>query len=298
MRPSLAVLTVAACCLLPSGTADASKVVAHTWTDSEVFPGTNRHYWVYLPDAALRGRRGPFALAVFQDGQWMVAPRSPFKTQQVFDQLIAAGEMPPTVGVFINPGHTGPLEEVERRGKDRVKPKNRSFEYDSLGDQYVTFLLDEILPAVERDHRVKLTDDPALRLIGGVSSGGICAFTAAWERPDAFGKVVSNIGSFVDIRGGHAYPPLIRKSERRPIRVHLTDNPDDLDVRAGNWWLANLQMKKALAYRGYDFEFVEAGSGHSSSVAASKFPDTLRWMFRDWRSDPAADPIKDPHPID
>src|SRR5438128_4821116 len=110
--------------------------------------------------------------------------------------------MPVTISNLINPGTVTPAEEG-KRGRS-----NRSFEYDSLGDQYARFLLEEILPAVGKDY--KLTDDPAGRAICGISSGGICAWTVAWERPDAFRKVLSHVGSFTNIRGGHVYPGLIR----------------------------------------------------------------------------------------
>jgi len=196
------------------------KVTQHVWNSSKVYPGTTRDWWVYVPaqyDAAK-----PANLMVFCDGGGFVKPDGQFRAPIVFDNLIAAGEMPVTIGIFINPGVFGEAKEGQ-------KPRsNRSFEYDSLGDLYARFLLEEILPEVEKTY--KFTDDPEGRAICGNSSGGICAFTVAWERPDAFRKVVSHIGSFTNIRGGHVYPALVRKTEKKPLRVFLQDGTGDIEA--------------------------------------------------------------------
>jgi enterochelin esterase family protein len=181
--------------------------------------------------------------------------------------------MPVTIGIFINPGHVG-----DALPTNPWRASNRSFEYDMLSDQYARFLLEEILPAVET--RWKLTADPDQRAIGGASSGGICAFTVAWERPDAFRKVLSHIGSFTDIRGGHVYPTQIRKLAKRPIRVFLQDGEADLDNQYGNWWLANLAMAAALKFRGYDYQFVGGTGAHDGKHGGAILPDTLRWLWR------------------
>ncbi|MBI3881605.1 MAG: hypothetical protein HY301_16275, partial [Verrucomicrobia bacterium] len=158
---------------------------------------------------------------------------------------------------------------------------NRSVEYDSMNDRYARMLLDEILPEVRKTHAI--TDDPNGRAICGASSGGICSFTVAWERPDQFRKVLSTIGSFVDLRGGHAYPYLIRKSERKPLRVFLQDSSGDLDNPFGNWPLANQMMFSALSFMKYDvkFDYVE-GYGHNSKRGGSIFPEALKWLWRDY----------------
>jgi enterochelin esterase family protein len=182
--------------------------------------------------------------------------------------------MPVTIGVFIQPGEFP-------SGKPDVKPRsNRSFEYDSLGDQYTRFLLEEIIPEVKKQY--KITDDPTGRAICGNSSGGICAFTVAWERPDQFGKVVSHIGSFTNIRGGHVYHALIRKTEKKPIRIFLQDGENDLDNLHGNWPLANQEMAAALKFAGYDYKFVYGDGKHSGKHGGSIFPDTMRWLWRDY----------------
>jgi enterochelin esterase family protein len=238
------------------------ELVAHPGWRSRVFPGTTRDWWVYVP--AQYRADAPACVMVFQDGR---APKD--YVPVVFDNLIARGEMPVTVGVFLMPGVL-----------DDGSP-NRSVEYDTLSDQYARFLLDEILPEVEAT--VRLRHDPASRAISGLSSGGICAFTAAWERPDAFGKVLSWIGSFADIRGGHNYPPLIRKAPPKPIRVFLQDGENDLDVPAGDWWLANLTMASALKFAGYDHQTAWGKGFHTDRHGRAILPDSLRWLWRDWR---------------
>jgi enterochelin esterase family protein len=158
--------------------------------------------------------------------------------------------MPVTIGIFIQPGDV-PLKEGEaprKRPDGRPAPRrNRSVEYDTLSDVYSKFLLEEILPEVGKKYN--LTKDPEGRCIAGSSSGGICSFTVAWERPDEFRKVFSTVGSFTDIRGGHAYPYMIRKTEKKPIRVFLQDGSNDLDNTAGNWPLANQLMASSLSFK-------------------------------------------------
>lgn len=253
---------------VPKGT-----VTQHEWK-SEIFPGTVRDYWVYVP-AQYDGSK-PAALFVAQDGNGFVRENGAFNAPIVFDNLIQAEEMPVTIGIFINPGVVPPAK------KGQEGRKNRSFEYDTLSDQYVRFLLEEILPEVSKSYT--LSEDPAMRVICGNSSGGICAFTAAWERPDAFGKVISHIGSFTNIRGGHVYPALIRKTEKKPIRVFLQDGSNDLDNLHGNWPLSNQQMAKALEFAGYDYKFVMGEGKHSARHGGAIFPETLRWIWRDWNT--------------
>ena len=210
---------------------------------------------------------------VFQDGHAYLDEEGAYRVPVVFDNLIHAGAMPVTIGVFINPGHGADALPVSP-----WHASNRSFEYDTLSDRYARFLLHELLPEVRA--RWHLTDDPEQHAIGGASSGGICAFTVAWQRPDAFRKVLSHIGSFTDIRGGHVYPALIRKEAPRPLRVYLQDGEADLDNEWGNWWLANLQMAAALTYRDYDHLFVGGTGGHDGEHGGAVLPDALRWLWR------------------
>jgi enterochelin esterase-like enzyme/sugar lactone lactonase YvrE len=250
--------------------------------ESQVFAGTVRDWWVYVPAQAKADE--PCAVMVFQDGHDYVKAKGRWRVPVVFDNLIAAGAMPPTVAVFINPGHDASREKPD----NPWRVSNRSFEYDSLSDRYVRFLVDEILPEVSKIQLI--SDDPAMRAIGGASSGGICSFTAAWERPDAFGKVYSTIGSFTGLRGGDAYPGMIRKTEPKSIRVYLADTSGDLDNPFGSWPISNRRMAAALASMGYDHRFDWAeGYAHNSEHASQLFPDAMRWLWRDEAAAPEVD---------
>ena len=236
---------------------------------SKVFAGTTRDWWVYVP--AQYRPESPAAVMVFQDGS---GPKDYIPV--MFDNLIARGDMPVTVGIFLQPGTL-----AEGRS-------NRSFEYDTLSDQYARFLLEEILPEVEKT--VRLRRDAAARAISGLSSGGIAAFTVAWERPNEFSKVLSWVGSFTNIasgktgrEGGHNYEAMVRKTAKKPIRVFLQDGANDLDNANGNWYLANQTLAKSLAFAGYDYR-AEFGAGfHSVAHGRAILPDSLRWLWRDWR---------------
>jgi enterochelin esterase-like enzyme len=251
---------------VPEGT-----IIQGKWESQNVFPGTVRDYWLYIP-AQYDGSR-PACLMVFQDGQGYVDKKGPSPVPVVFDNLMHKKEMPVTIGVFLNPGLIPP---AAAGGTPR---NNRSFEYDTLSDQYARFLIDEFLPPLSATYR--LTDDPEERAICGISSGGICAFTAAWERPDYFRKVLSHVGSFTNIRGGHVYPALIRKTEHKPLRVFLQDGANDLDNLHGNWPLANQQMAAALKFAGYDYRFEFGTGGHNRKHGGALLPESLRWLWRD-----------------
>ncbi|MFK8114298.1 MAG: alpha/beta hydrolase [Rubripirellula sp.] len=261
---------------MPSGSVPHGKVTQHEWFESKVFPETKRRYSVYVP-AQYDGSK-PAALMVFQDGHAFDGVDGDFRVPVVFDNLIAKGDMPITIAVMIDPGHKGELGE--KRGW-KPRPSNRSFEYDSVSGDYADFLISEILAHVRQDYSI--TDNPELRAICGNSSGGICAFSVAWHQPDEFRKVLSHIGSFVNIRGGHAYPALIRKTYHKPIRVFLQDGENDLDNEHGNWPLANQQMEKALTFKGYDVKFVYGTEAHNGKHGGAIFPDSLRWLWRGWQ---------------
>ncbi|HEX4612228.1 MAG TPA: alpha/beta hydrolase-fold protein [Urbifossiella sp.] len=237
---------------------------------SQVFAGTEREYWVYVPAQYTPDR--PAGVMVFQDGGGYVGDKGQYRVPVVFDNLIHRNEMPVTVGIFVNPG-TFPA--ADPNGKGRL---NRSFEYDTLSNQYASFLEKELLPEVGKT--VKLRQDAAGRAICGISSGGICAFTAAWERPDLFSKVLSHVGSFTNIRGGDVYPGLIRKTEKKPIRVFLQDGSGDLDNLHGHWPLANLSMASALRHMNYDYRLVYGDGGHNGRHGGVILPDSLRWLWR------------------
>ena len=244
-----------------------------------VFPGTIRRYWVYVPklyDAAKSA-----ALMVFQDGHTYVDKNGDFAATVVMDNLISKGDMPVTIGVFINPGvFADSLPEEDGWNKPKGVRSNRADEYDTPSPAYVTFLEKELLPEVTQ--KWNISTDPDQRAICGISSGGICAFTAAWERPDLFRKVLSHVGSFTDIRGGYIYPALIRKTKpTKRLRVFLQDGAHDLDNEYGNWPLANQMMANSLAFMKYDYQFIYSpDSVHGGKFGGSIFPESMRWLWR------------------
>lgn len=256
---------------VPQGT-----VTEHEWLESKIFSGTKRRYSVYVPKQYDESK--PAALMVFQDGHAYASETGEYRATVVMDNLIHRKELPITIGVFVDPGHKKDTLP-EKRGW-RPTPENRSFEYDTLSDDYAKFLLDEILPEVKKKYNI--TDDPNGRAICGASSGGICAFTVAWERPDKFGKVLSHIGSFTNIRHGDQYPGIIRKTEKKPIRVYLQDGENDLDNEHGNWPLGNKQMYAALKFKDYDVKLDWGEGAHNGNHAGSIFPDAMRWLWRDY----------------
>ncbi len=248
------------------------KVTTHEWNDSKIYPGTSRELQVYIP-AQYDGSK-PAALMVFQDGLRHADLDGPLRATTVYDNLIHSGEMPVTIGVFINPGRFDKQAEG-------AKPGNRSIEYDSLGNAYVNYLLDEILPFVVESHNLKLSEDPGDWAIAGGSSGCACAWTAAWQRPDKFGKVLGWVGTFTDIRGANAYPSLIRKTERKPIRAALLGESNDIDNKYGNWPLANRQMEAALKFMDYDYRYWWGEGFHGSTHAGAMLPEMLKWLWQD-----------------
>ena len=255
---------------MPQDGVPKGKVTKHVWT-SQVFEGTIREYFVYVPSQYDKSK--PAAVMVFQDGHAYVNEKGQFRVPIVFDNLIHKKKMPVTIGIFINPGNkSDKLPENPWRGS------NRSFEYDTLSDQYARFLLEEILPEVGKSYSLSAKRED--RAICGISSGGICAWTVAWERPDQFSKVLSHVGSFTNIRGGHDYPALIRKTERKPIRAFLQDGENDLDNKHGNWWLANLEMDAALKFARYDYKFVGGEGGHNGIHGGAILPESLEWLWR------------------
>lgn len=241
----------------------------HHWI-SEVFPGTHRAFWVYVPAQYTPDK--PANVMVFQDGGAYVDETFDMRVPIVFDNLIAQGKMPVTIAILINPGH------FPAAGEGKANISNRSFEYDTISDQYPRMLVEEILPFVGAKYR--LTGDPNGRAICGASSGGICSFNAAWHRPDVFSKVLSHVGSFADIRGGHVYPTMVRKNPKKPIRVYLQAGSNDIDNAWGHWGLANLQMAASFNYMGYEFHLEYGDGGHNYRHGGAILPESLVWLWR------------------
>ncbi len=239
--------------------------------ESKVFENTTRDWSIYVP--AQYKANEPAALMVFQDGQSFAGEKGRWRVPIVFDNLIARGDMPPTIAVFISPG------QEKSRPKQNGRYSNRSLEYDSLGNRFARMIIDEIVPEVEKQYN--LSKDPEMRAIGGSSSGGICAFTVAWERPDVFRKVFINVGSFTNLRGGDAYQALVRKTEPKPLRVYMADTSGDIDNQFGSWPWANQLMAASLKYMGYDVRFDWAeGYAHNSDFGGERFPEAMKWLWR------------------
>jgi sugar lactone lactonase YvrE/enterochelin esterase-like enzyme len=249
------------------------EVLKFTFDASKVFPGTTREVTVYVP--AQYDGKTPACVHVNQDGVQFNAPK-------VFDDLIAAKKMPVTIGVFVVHGRVKAADPA--KALDRF---NRSFEYDGLGDGYARFLLNELLPFVETKaatdgRKIVLSKSGNDRSIGGTSSGAIAAFTAAWERPDAFTRVFSGIGTYVGLRGGHNYSTLVRKVEPKPIRVFMEDGDHDLNIYGGDWWMANQSLERSLKFAGYEVESRWGTEGHNGKHATQLFPEAMAYLWKGW----------------
>ncbi|HEX4027019.1 MAG TPA: alpha/beta hydrolase-fold protein, partial [Rhizomicrobium sp.] len=282
---------------LPQPGVPKGKLIGPLEFHSRIIEGTVRRYWIYLP--VHYDPKSPPNLLVFQDGQRAINPQGPLNIPVVLDNLIAKGDIPPTIGIFITPGNTGTEHYPDNLGIGN--PNHRAPEYDALSDAYTRFLIEEMLPEVAKSY--KFTDDPRRRAIGGTSSGAICAWTVAWNRPDAFGNVISMIGSYTSIGyhpatadhpmtpGGDTYPGLIRRGPIRPIRIFLQDGTNDLNNEFGNWHLANEQMLSSLQWANtnadakniagarYDVRYEWGDGAHSDVHGGWLLPGILRWMF-------------------
>ncbi len=262
---------------LPQKDVPKGKLSEPVLFKSKVIEKTVRKYWVYVPDQ-YKGDK-PANVLVFQDGARAINPTGVLRVPQVLDNLIAKKQIPVTIGIFITPGQKG---DTFPDSIGTGNPDNRSVEYDSLGDAYARMVIEEILPEVGKTY--KLATEPENRAIGGSSSGGICAFTVAWERPKEFRNVISLIGSFTNLKGGHVYPELIKKADPKPLRVFLQDgamdNRSPQDPKR-DWYLQNQLMIQALKEKKYDFASVIGNGGHSDDHGGAILPFMLRWIWRD-----------------
>src|SRR3984893_6860605 len=251
---------------------------------SNAYPGTQHTYWVYVP--AQYDPTVPAALMVFQDGQAFKDENGDMRAQNVMDNLIYRREIPVMIGVFINPGRTP--EQPEPNAKEwGDKTTNRPTEYNTLDDKYARVVTEEWMPVLYKEYN--MSKCPEQHGIGGSSSGAIAAFTVAWERPNHFRKVLSNVGSFTNIRGGHAYPDIIRKSEKKPLRVFLVDGRNDnRGLRADgtydqtrDWFYQNVRMQQALTEKGYEVNYSWGIQRHGQKMLQTVFPEMMRWLWRD-----------------
>ncbi|MFT4074490.1 MAG: alpha/beta hydrolase-fold protein [Asticcacaulis sp.] len=283
------------------------KLVGPLEFHSQIFASTVRRYWIYVP--AGYNAATPPNLLVFQDGQRALNPGGPLRINTVLDNLIARGDIPPTLGVFVTPGN---VSEHYPDNLGMNNPDHRAEEYDAVSDDYGRMVIEELLPEVAKSYA--FTNDPKKRVIGGTSSGAIAAFTVSWNHPEAFGNVISMIGSYTSIGmhpatattpfvpGGDTYPGLIRKSKIRPLRIFMQDGSNDLDNEHGNWFLANQQMVKSLEWANanadtwhlgparYDLKYVWGDGGHSDQQGGALLPDILRWIWRDQERHPTTTP--------
>jgi len=258
---------------LPQPGVPQGRVEKFTHAASRIYPGTVRDVWIYVP--AQYDPATPAAVMIVQDGADHLKAERRWHIPTVLDNLIHRREIPVTIGVFINPG------VVPAAVPGAAARENRSFEYNSLGDAYARFLLEEILPEVGR--RYALRSDGNSRCVMGGSSGALCAFNAAWERPHEFQRVLSIVGSYTALRGAHTFPARVRLTEPKPLRVFLQSGANDLRVFAGDWWTANLEMLSALEYAGYEVDHVWAEhAGHDEFHGSMIFPDALRWVWKNY----------------
>jgi sugar lactone lactonase YvrE/enterochelin esterase-like enzyme len=249
------------------------ELIKFDFAQSKIFPGTTREVTIYVPKQYDGSK--PACVYVNQDGVQWGAP-------VVFDNLIAKGDMPVTIGVFARPGVVKALD-----GSTALDRFNRSYEYDGMGDGYARFVLNELLPAVEQKttsdgRKIILSKNGNDRAIGGSSSGAICAFIAAWERPDAFSRVFTSVCTMVGLRGANVYPTLVRKYEPKPIRVFQVDGSNDNNIYGGDWWMANQELERSLTFAGYEHEHVWGEGGHSGKQGTALFPEIMRYLWKGW----------------
>jgi enterochelin esterase-like enzyme len=251
---------------------------------SGAYPGTQHTYWIYVPaqyDPAI-----PTGLMIYNDGQAFLAPEGDVRAPVVMDNLIYRREIPVMIGVFINPGRR-PDQPEPTLSNWGDRDTNRPTEYNTLDDKYARVIVDELLPVICKQYNI--SKDPERHGIGGSSSGAIAAFTVAWERPNDFRKVLSNVGSFTNIRGGNAYPDIVRRSEKKPLRVFLVDGRNDNRAlgadgtydQARDWFYQNVRMEQALTDKGYDVNYSWGIQRHGQKMLQTVFPEMMRWLWRD-----------------
>jgi enterochelin esterase-like enzyme len=197
----------------------------HTLT-SKIYDGMKYDFWVYT--SAGVDPNVPAPLMVWQDRQNLTGELSGIRLITVTENLVQQGLLAPIVHVMIASG-TSP----------EGRPM-RSIEYDTVSDRYPRFLMEEVLPEVGKTYNLR--QDAYSRAIAGESSGGICAFNAAWFMPDKFARVHSAVGSFTSIQwrskenvdGGNVYRFMVRKEPKRNIRLWMSDGADDLENNHGS----------------------------------------------------------------
>ena len=250
---------------------------------SQAYPGTQHTYWVYVPKQY--DPKVATSLMIFNDGQAFMDANGSLRAQNVMDNLIFRREISVMIGVFINPGRTPEQPEpTPKEWGDRTT--NRPTEYNTLDDKYARVIVDELMPALYAKYNI--AKEANRHGIGGASSGAIAGFTVAWERPDQFHKVLSIVGSFTNLRGGHVYPEKVRATEKKPIRVFFQDGRNDnRGQRNGNydqtkdWFHQNVRLVEAMTEKGYDINYSWGIGLHGSKQGGSMMPEMMRWLWRD-----------------
>lgn len=276
---------------LPQEGVPKGKLIGPGTLPSEVFPGTQHTYWIYVP--AQYNPKEPAAFMVFNDGQAMIGTTNgDMRVPNVLDNLIWRREIPVIICVFINPGRRPDQPEPNsKEWGDRTT--NRPEEYNRLNDKYPRVIVDELMPVIKKQYNI--SPDPEMHAIAGTSSGAIAAFTVAWERPNQFRKVISIVGSFVNLRGGHVYPEKILESERKPIRIFMVDGVNDNRALRGDdynperdWHYQNVRLVEALTKKGYDVNYAWGIGLHGQKQGGVALPEMMRWLWRDYprSSDP------------
>jgi len=251
------------------------KIAGPFTQPSEAFPGVAHDYWVYVP--AQYDGKTEVSLMVFNDGATYMQPDGYYRAVNVLDNLIHRGELPVMIAAFIDPG------KFTADGRS-----NRQAEYDPVTDRYSRVVVGELLPKLYAEYRI--SRDPDRHGIAGWSSGAIAAFTVAWERPDQFRKVLSGIGTYVNLAGGHVYPEKVMASERKPIRIFMIDGRNDnrgVNAAGGqydqtrDWFYQNVRLKDALVAKGYDVNYAWGIGVHSHDMGGAMLPEMMRWLWRD-----------------
>ena len=269
---------------LPQEGVPKGRLIGPTTLPCQVYPGTSHTYWVYVP-AQYEATR-PAALMIYNDGQAMISMNGDVRVPNVFDNLIFRREMPVTIGVFINPGRRPDQPEPSPRDwGDRNT--NRPTEYNTPDDKYARVIVDELMPALAKEYNI--SKDPEMHAIAGASSGGIAAFSVAWERPDVFRKVISVVGSFVNLRGGQVYPERVLADEKKPIRMFFQDGVNDNRALRGDkydadrdWHLQNVRLVEAMTKKGYDVNYTWGIGLHGQKQGGEIMPEMMRWIWRDY----------------
>src|ERR1700724_1313348 len=262
----------------PQGGVPKGSITKYELAAGTFYPGTPHTYSICVPAQYDAAKPAPFM--IFLDGAAFLSDR--VRVPIVFDNLIAKHDLPPLIGIFVDPGT---LPTVSDQAQNRIE---RIFEYDSLSDRYSRFLLEELIPEVAKKYN--LSTNPDDRALCGLSTGAVGAFMAAWNRPDQFHRVLSFIGTYVAMKGADALPALIRKTEPKPIRIFLQDGKNDHIVPAapygtfyaGSWPINKQVMYDAFESAGYDARLVIGDEGHNMKQGAAIMPDSLRWLWRDY----------------